>query len=94
MDNHLTNEKIRSKFDNQFDLVNYAIKLAVNMIKCHRESRVKIDSQNRAMIILAEIEEGKDSLDNVSSVESTESGKYSTKKEADSQTPEIEAIES
>ena len=52
---HLTNESISKKFTNQFDLVNYAIKIAVNMIKTGREPRVKIDSENKAMQVLAEI---------------------------------------
>jgi len=61
--NALTNEKISRKFNNQFDLVNYAIKLAENMIKSGRDPRVKIDSQNRALQVLAEISEDKDRFD-------------------------------
>lgn len=59
----LTNEKISRKFNNQFDLVNYAIKLAENMIKSGRDPRVKIDSQNRALQVMAEISEDKDRFD-------------------------------
>ena len=62
---YLTNEKIRKKFDSQFDLVNYAIKLAANMIHTGRDSRLKTDSQNRATIILSEIINGKDVFDDV-----------------------------
>lgn len=59
----ITNEKIRKKFKNQFDLVNYAIKLAENMIKSGRDARVKVESQNRASQLLAEITVGKDQFD-------------------------------
>lgn len=56
----LTNEKICKKFKSQFDLVNYAIKLAENMIRTGRESRVRLESQNRALQVLGEIISGKD----------------------------------
>lgn len=62
---HLTNEKVCKKFKSQFDLVNYAIRLAENMIRTGRESRVKTDSQNRAMQILSEIISGKDQFDEI-----------------------------
>lgn len=62
---HLTNEKVTSKFKNNFDLVNYAIKLAENMIKTGRDARVKSEIQNRAMLILEEIHEGKDQFDDI-----------------------------
>lgn len=62
---HLTNEKMSNKFKSGFELVNYAIKLAENMIKTGRDSRVKSDVQNRAMLILEEIYEGKDHLDEI-----------------------------
>ncbi len=59
----LTNEKIKAKFSaSQFDLVNYAIKLAEEMILSGRESRVKSDSHNKALQILLEINQGKDKL--------------------------------
>lgn len=61
----LTNEKIIGKFDSSFELVNYAIKLAENMIKTGRDARVKSDVQNRAMLILEEIQEGKDQFDEI-----------------------------
>ncbi|CCB86815.1 MULTISPECIES: hypothetical protein [Parachlamydia] len=61
----LTNEKISRKFGNQFDLVNYAIKLAENMIKTGRDARVRTDSQNRALQVLAEISEDKDRFDEI-----------------------------
>ncbi len=56
----LTNEQIKKKFKNQFDIVSHAIKLAENMIKSGRGPRVKVDTQNPAMQILAEIMCGKD----------------------------------
>lgn len=62
---HLTNEEIRKKFKNNFDLVNYAIQLAENMVKTGRDSRVKSDIQNRAMLIIEEIREGKDLFDEI-----------------------------
>ena len=59
----LTNEVLAKKFKNNFELVNYAIKLAEIMIKTGRDARVKSDSQNRALLVLAEISEGKDLFD-------------------------------
>lgn len=76
--NHLTNEKIRKKFDSQFDLVNYAISLATNMIHTGREGRVKSDTQNRATIILSEIINGKDQFDDVIVRPRREESQYST----------------
>lgn len=62
---NITNEKLSKKFENNFDLVNYAISLAENMIKTGRDSRVKSDVQNRAMLILEEINQGKDHFDDI-----------------------------
>jgi len=62
---HLTNESVNKKFKSNFELVNYAIKLAENMIKTGRDARVKSDIQNRAMLVLEEINEGKDRFDEV-----------------------------
>lgn len=61
----LTTEQIKGKFKSQFDLVNYAIRLAENMIKTGRETRVKSGEQNRAMQILAEIAQGMDVFDDI-----------------------------
>jgi DNA-directed RNA polymerase subunit omega len=56
-----TNEELSKKFKNNFDLVNYAISLAENMIQSGRDPRVRrTEMQNRAMLILEEIKEGKD----------------------------------
>lgn len=61
----LTNEDVTKKFKSSFELVNYAIKLAENMIRTGRDSRVKSDVQNRAMLILEEIHQGKDLFDDL-----------------------------
>lgn len=89
--NHLTNEKIRKKFDSQFDLVNYAISLATNMIHTGREGRVKSDTQNRATIILSEIINGKDQFDDVIVRPRREENQYST---ADRHVQIIEEVDS
>lgn len=65
----LTNEKIRKKFASQFDLVNYAIRLAENMIQTGRDPRVKIDSHNRSMQVLTEITSDKDRFDEIIVIE-------------------------
>lgn len=62
---YLTNEKVRKKFTSQFDLVNYAIRLATNMIMTGRDARVKVDSQNRAMHVMSEILNDKDHFDEI-----------------------------
>ncbi len=58
----ITNEKLLKKFKSQFELVNYAIKLAENMIKTGRDPRVKTEAQNRALQVVVEIEYDKDSF--------------------------------
>jgi hypothetical protein len=62
---HLTNEDVTGKFKSSFELVNYAIQLAENMIRTGRDARVKSEIQNRAMLILEEIHEGKDQFDEI-----------------------------
>lgn len=69
----LTNEEFRKKYKSTFDLVNYAIQLAENMIKTGRDTRVKSDIQNRAMLILEEIREGKDQFDEIEQTNNTAS---------------------
>lgn len=59
----LTNESIRKKFGSQFELVNYAIKLSEQMIHSGRAPLVYIENENPAVIVIEEIEEGKDILD-------------------------------
>lgn len=65
MEDDLTNELLKSRFKNQFDLVNYAIKLADNLIKTGRPPRVKLAIENPALQVLAELEEGKDKLEEI-----------------------------
>lgn len=62
---HLTNQQISKRFSNQFDLVNYAIILAENLIKTGRPPRVKIEGDNPVVQVLAEIEAGKDKLEDI-----------------------------
>lgn len=62
MEYKYTNEALRKKFKSQFELVSYAISLAENMILTGREPRVRTDTQNRAMQVIAEITAGKDEL--------------------------------
>jgi hypothetical protein len=61
----LTNEELGKEHANLFDLVNYAISLADNMIKSGREPRVKSDIMNRSHLILEEIKKGVDKLDDI-----------------------------
>lgn len=61
----LTNEKVLGNFKSSFDLVNYAIRLAENMIHTGRGARVKSDIENRAILILEEIYQGKDKFDEI-----------------------------
>lgn len=59
----LTNESIRKKFKSQFELVNYAIKLSEQMIHSGRPPMIDTESENTAVIIVEEINEGKDIFD-------------------------------
>jgi len=72
----LTNEKISKKFVNQFDLVNYAIRLADNMIRSGRAPRVKVDVDNPVIQVLAEIEQGKDCFEEIAEVIKPEIDRY------------------
>lgn len=65
----LTNEKISKRFTSQFELVNYAIKLAENMIITGRDPRVRIDTQNRSLQVVSEIYCNKDWIDQIAVVE-------------------------
>lgn len=64
----LTNESVKTKFKSQFELVNYAIKLAEQMIHSGRGPRVVTDNQNPAVVIIEEIEVGKDQIMDVLTV--------------------------
>lgn len=86
----LTNENIKKKFKSQFELVNYAIRLAENMIRTGRDPRVKTDVQNRALQILVEINSGKDQFDEIpvqtaieSALPANEERKFSSKQHSD-----------
>jgi hypothetical protein len=59
----LTNEKLRNRFPNLFELVDYAIDLVDNMVQSGRGPRVRINNENPAVIVLEEISEGKDVID-------------------------------
>lgn len=61
----ITNEELRKRFKNQFELVNYAIKIAENLITTGRAPRVEVDIQNPVIQALKEISSGKDLLDSV-----------------------------
>lgn len=65
----LTNEKISKRFASQFELVNYAIRLAENMIYSGRDARVKVDSQNRSLQVVSEIFCNKDRIDEIITTE-------------------------
>lgn len=58
----LTNERLSKKFNSSFELVNYAIKLAENIVKTGRNSAVKTYVQNPAYWALLEIVEDKDAF--------------------------------
>lgn len=58
--NALTIEKLTKKFQSPFDLVNYAISLAENIVKTGRNSQVSTTVQNPAYWVLLEIYEGRD----------------------------------
>lgn len=73
----LTNESISKKFKNTFDLVNYAIKLAENMILSGREQRIRTEvGMNPASLVLEEISLGKDQLVDLNETEEGEAGTY------------------
>ena len=60
-----TNELLKNRFDNNFELVNYAIALAENMMQTGRDARLKLAIRNPAYVVLEEIAQGKDHLDEV-----------------------------
>lgn len=60
----LTNEQIRTRFVNQFDLVSHAIRIASNLIRTGREPRVATGTDNPALQALQEIKMHKDVIDN------------------------------
>lgn len=61
VEDNLTNEGIMKRRERStFDLVNYAIKVAENMIHSGREPVVRTHSQNIPMYVLAEIANNKE----------------------------------
>ena len=72
--NSLTIEPLGKKFDSHFELVNYAIELAKNMVMSGRECRVNTDVQNPAHWVLLEIDAGKDELDDIAGEGEQEEG--------------------
>lgn len=72
----LTNEKLKAKFISQFELVNYAIRLAENMIHSGRGPRVRLDTDNVAQQVVAEIQAGKDHFVEYTGEEKVESEPY------------------
>jgi hypothetical protein len=73
---NLTNEKLGKKFKSQFDLVNYAIRLADNMIRSGRNTRVDHEIENPAMQILEEIETGNDIFEDIIEVKKEDDESY------------------
>ncbi len=67
----LTNEALRGKFQSSFELVNYAIRLAENMVRTGRAPRVQTEVENPAVQILEEISAGKDRFEDIVIVEET-----------------------
>ncbi len=51
----LTNEKLTRRFKSLFELVNYSIRVAEEMLKSGRDSHVRTDVQNPMYRVLLEI---------------------------------------
>lgn len=66
MKKNYTNNQLLEKFGSKFELVNYAIRLAENMIRSGRGPRIKIDSENPSLQVIAEIACNKDHFDEIS----------------------------
>lgn len=63
----LTTEELKTKFNSDFELVNYAIRLAENIIKSGKELNLDPEVLNLAYQILQMILQGKDELIDLSS---------------------------
>ena len=75
----LTNEVIRKKFVSQFELVNYAIRLAENMIRTGRDSDSRLTGgDNVALHVISDITEGRDKLVDLT-VNAADSDSHETK---------------
>lgn len=80
---NLTNESLTKRFNNQFELVRYAISRARNAILSGRDPQVKSETQNLSAKVLVEIGLGIDLYEEVDSHEEEEEVKepLPTKKE-------------
>jgi len=67
-----TNEQLKKRFSNNFELVNYAIDLAENMLASGRDPRVRIPIKNTAYVVLEEIAQEKDRMDEIKEPEHIE----------------------
>lgn len=59
----LTNEKLTKRFSSLFDLVNYSISIAEDLVKSGRDPRVRTEIQNPMYCALLEILNDKDQAD-------------------------------
>lgn len=60
----LTNESLSKRMPSSYELVNYAIRLAKNMVEVERDARVSTPGIiNSAYLILEEISHGKDAFE-------------------------------
>jgi hypothetical protein len=75
----LTSEEISKRFKNQFDFVNYAIKLAENMIQTGRQPYGTSKTENPALWVLEEIVMGNDKIEELPVSQPQADGYYSTK---------------
>jgi len=62
---NLTNETLTKRFDNQFELVRYAIARARNAILAGRDPQVRSETRNLSAKVLVEIGLGIDQYDDV-----------------------------
>jgi DNA-directed RNA polymerase subunit omega len=62
---NLTNEIVTKKFQNQFDLVNYAISVATHLIESGRDTQAHSWTENPALQALDEIESGRDKFEEI-----------------------------
>lgn len=70
----LTTEHLKKDFPSSFELVNYSIKQAKDMIKSDRQCRVTTPIHNRAYQILLEIACHKDFFENIDLDDEEEKG--------------------
>ena len=69
---NLTNESLTKRFNNQFELVRYAISRARNAILSGRDPQVKSETQNLSAKVLVEIGLGIDLYEDVDAPEEKE----------------------